>query len=88
MCSSDLTLVTQGVYQYIRHPIYAAVWLTGLAQLSLLANWIAGLAGLLSFLPVYLVRVAREERMMLDHFGDEYRAYMNRTGTIMPRLGK
>ena len=82
------TLVTQGVYQYIRHPIYTAVWLTGLAQLSLLANRIAGPAGLLSFLPVYLVRVAREERMMLDHFGDEYRAYMNRTGTIMPRLGK
>lgn len=81
-------LVTGGVYRHIRHPIYAAVWLMGLAQLLLLANWIAGPARLLLFLPVYLVRVPREERMMLDHFGNEYRAYMDRTGAIIPHLGK
>ncbi|HEY9087145.1 MAG TPA: hypothetical protein VIO36_03170 [Anaerolineaceae bacterium] len=39
----------------------AAVWL--------LANWIAGPACLALFLPVYLVRVPREERLMLDYFG-------------------
>lgn len=81
------TLVTRGVYSAIRHPIYAAVWLTGLAQALLLANWIAGPACLVLFIPVYVVRVPREEKMMLDHFGDEYRAYMNRTGGVIPRLG-
>jgi protein-S-isoprenylcysteine O-methyltransferase Ste14 len=79
-------LVTGGVYRYLRHPIYAAIWLTGLAQVLMLANWIAGPACLVLFLPVYLVRVPREERMMLDHFGDEYRAYMGRTGGVIPRL--
>jgi protein-S-isoprenylcysteine O-methyltransferase Ste14 len=39
-----------------------------------------------TFLPVYLVRVPREERMMLDHFGETYRLYMERTGQIMPRF--
>jgi protein-S-isoprenylcysteine O-methyltransferase Ste14 len=82
------TLVTQGVYQHIRHPIYAAVWLTGIAQALMLANWIAGPACLVLFLPLYLVRVPREERMMLDHFGDEYQAYMSRTGGVIPRLGQ
>jgi protein-S-isoprenylcysteine O-methyltransferase Ste14 len=82
------TLVTQGVYGSIRHPIYAAVWLTGLAQVLMLPNWLAGPACLLLFLPVYLVRVPREERMMLDHFGEAYRTYMQRTGGIIPRLGK
>ncbi len=81
------TLVTQGVYRYIRHPIYAAVWLTGLAQVLMLPNWLAGPACLLLFLPVYLVRVPREERMMLDHFGEAYRTYMYRTGGIIPRRG-
>ncbi len=81
------SLVTAGVYRYIRHPIYAALWLFGLAQALLLWNWIAGLAGLVCFIPVYYIRVPREEQMMLDHFGQEYRAYMSRTGGVIPRGG-
>ncbi|MHB1417180.1 MAG: protein-S-isoprenylcysteine O-methyltransferase [Chloroflexota bacterium] len=80
------TLITQGVYGVIRHPMYASQGLWGLAQALLLPNWIAGLGGLLSFLLFYLIRVPQEERMMLDHFGDAYRAYCQRTGRIMPRL--
>lgn len=79
------SLVTQGVYRHIRHPIYAAQWLWCVAQALLLQNWIAGLGGLLSFLPVYLYRVPREEQMMLEHFGDQYRSYMDRTGRVIPR---
>ena len=81
-------LVTGGVYARIRHPIYAAMWLMTLAQALLLANWIAGPAGLLLFLPVYLVRVPREERMMLDHFGAQYHEYMQRTGGVIPKAGR
>ncbi len=80
------SLVTHGVYQYIRHPIYAADWLWGIAQALLLQNWIGGLAALASVLPVYLYRVPREEQMMLEHFGEEYRLYMSRTGRVIPRL--
>jgi protein-S-isoprenylcysteine O-methyltransferase Ste14 len=40
----------------------------------------------LLFLPVSLVRTPREERMMLDHFGDAYREYLARTGGVLPRL--
>src|SRR5215217_1841324 len=80
-------LVTGGVYRSIRHPMYASMWLWGVAQALLLQNWIAGWAGLVSFVPLYLLRVPREERMMLDEFGEEYRSYMNRTGCIIPRLG-
>lgn len=80
------TLVTRGVYQRIRHPMYASHWLWSVAQALLLHNWIAGPASLLLFLPLYLVRVPREEQMMLDHFGDDYRAYTARTGRVLPRL--
>jgi len=82
----DQSLVTQGVYEHIRHPMYAAYWLWGIAQALLLQNWIAGLALLASFLAVYLYRVPREEQMMLEHFGEEYRLYMTRTGRVIPRL--
>ncbi len=80
------SLVTRGVYAYIRHPIYAAMWLWGIAQV-LLHNWIAGLATLVLFTPVYFRRVPREEQMMIDHFGDEYRSYMQRSGRVIPKLG-
>jgi protein-S-isoprenylcysteine O-methyltransferase Ste14 len=66
--------------------MYASIWLWGIAQTLLLQNRIAGWAGLVLFLPLYLLRVPREERMMLNEFGEEYRAYMNRTGRIIPHL--
>jgi protein-S-isoprenylcysteine O-methyltransferase Ste14 len=80
-------LVTGGVYAVIRHPIYAAIWLWGIAQALLLTNWIAGPAALVLFVPLYFTRVPREEQLMLDHYGDEYRAYMGRTGRVLPRRG-
>lgn len=81
-------LVTEGIYGTIRHPIYAAVWLTVIAQALMIDNWFVGLSGMVVYLPVYLTRVPAEERMMLDRFGDAYRAYMARTGGIIPRLGR
>ena len=84
--SEDHSLVTGGVYRHIRHPMYAAHGLWGIAQALLLQNWIAGLAFLAAFLPLYIVRVPREEQMMLKHFGEEYRSYTDRTGRVIPRL--
>lgn len=79
-------LVEQGVYRYIRHPMYAAFWLWGIAQALLLQNWICGLSYLISFLPMYLYRVPQEEQMMLDTFKEQYRQYIEHTGRILPKL--
>jgi protein-S-isoprenylcysteine O-methyltransferase Ste14 len=79
-------LVTQGVYARIRHPMYTAFWLWALAQALLLPNWIAGLSGLAGFGTLYAFRVGREEKLMLDTFGGEYQAYMERTSRLLPRL--
>jgi len=84
----DHTLVTNGIYAHIRHPMYASQWLWVLAQPLLLQNWIAGPIGFLAFGVLYFTRVAREEKMMQDHFGDEYRHYMERTGRVFPRLSR
>ena len=79
-------LVTGGVYQHVRHPMYASEWLWGVAQALLLQNWVAGWAGLVLFTPLYVLRVPREERMMLDRCGEEYHAYMDTTGRVVPHL--
>jgi protein-S-isoprenylcysteine O-methyltransferase Ste14 len=79
-------LITDGVYQRIRHPMYAGYILVGIGQMALLANWIAGPAFLVLFSLVYFQRVTREEEMMLEKFGEDYRSYMQRTGRLLPRL--
>ena len=64
--------------------MYSAFWLWAIAQALLLPNWVAGFAGLVGFGTLYFGRVAREERMMLQTFGDSYREYMARTGRVFP----
>ena len=77
-------LVTSGVYRYVRHPMYSAFFLWAVAQGLLLPNWVAGLAGLIGFGILFWFRVGREERLMLETFGEDYRAYMTRTARIVP----
>lgn len=79
------TLEVSGVYRRVRHPMYAAQWLWGISQVLLLHNWIAGFSGLTLSVLLYLFRIPGEERMMIAHFGEEYRSYMDRTGRIVPR---
>ena len=79
------TLITSGIFGYIRHPMYASQWVWVIAQPLLLQNWLAGFLNLMVFIPFYVLRVRAEEQMMLDTFGDEYRKYMEKTGAIFPK---
>lgn len=78
-------LKTDGVYALVRHPMYTAFWLWALAQVILLPNWIAGLSGLIGFGCLYAFRVPREEAMMAQAFGEEWRNYAARTPRVAPR---
>jgi protein-S-isoprenylcysteine O-methyltransferase Ste14 len=78
-------LITNGIFGFIRHPMYASQWIWVIAQPLLLQNWIAGFADLLVFTVFYFLRVSAEEKMMLDTFGDEYREYTNKTGAVFPK---
>ncbi|MGI2908284.1 protein-S-isoprenylcysteine O-methyltransferase [Tolypothrix sp. VBCCA 56010] len=80
------TLMTNGVYHSIRHPMYTSVLLLCIAQALLLPNSIAGLAGLICFSIAYATRIDKEEQMLLDQFGDEYEAYRQRTKRLVPYL--
>jgi protein-S-isoprenylcysteine O-methyltransferase Ste14 len=77
-------LVTEGIYEKLRHPMYSAFWLMALAQALFLANWIAGLSGLLGFGFLFFSRIGPEEAMMEAAFGSEYRAYQERSWRIIP----
>lgn len=80
----DQSLVTNGIYKYIRHPMYAAHLLWAIAQILILHNWIAGYSFIVVMIPHYLIRVGKEEQMMIDQFGDQYTDYMKSTKRIFP----
>jgi protein-S-isoprenylcysteine O-methyltransferase Ste14 len=80
------SLVTDGLYRYVRHPMYSSFWLWAAAQALLLPNWVAGLSGLVGVGVLYFGRVGAEEALMQKVFGDEYRTYAERTGRVIPRI--
>ncbi len=77
-------LVTEGLYRHVRHPMYSSFYLLAAAQALLIQNWIAGPIGLVAITILFLGRVDREERLMIETFGDDYRAYMRRSARIVP----
>jgi protein-S-isoprenylcysteine O-methyltransferase Ste14 len=79
-------LITNGIFGYIRHPMYASQWIWVIAQPLLLQNWVAGFLNLFVFIVFYALRVRAEEKMMLDTFGNEYLEYMNKTGAVLPKI--
>jgi len=80
------TLVTNGIYRRIRHPMYLSIWLLVIAQAMILPNYVAGFSGLVPFALLYFLRVGKEERMMGEEFGSEYEQYLRKTGRLFPKL--
>ncbi len=80
------TLITNGVYKYIRHPMYASLLIANIAQPLLIQNWIAGPSSIIMFILFYTFRTRAEEKMLTEKFGDPYREYKKATGGIFPKL--
>jgi protein-S-isoprenylcysteine O-methyltransferase Ste14 len=80
------TLVSTGPYRWVRHPFYIAVALFMLANALAAANWFILVTGS-GVVLLLVVRTRREEERLLLRFGEPYRAYVERTGRFMPRLG-
>jgi protein-S-isoprenylcysteine O-methyltransferase Ste14 len=78
-------LITTGPYAHMRHPLYTGLIGWAVALTLLTANWI--------FVAICIIsaggliwRIPREEKMMIEAFGDEYRTYMQHTGRYFPRF--
>ena len=82
----DHELIMSGPYKYIRHPMYASVYLTYVGFLILTANWLLGVLLLAPFTILYISRIRSEEQMMLEKFGEKYQEYMKKSGRLFPKF--
>ncbi len=80
-----LPLVTDGLYHYMRHPLYTFsllfIWLFPLMSWNILAFNL----GVTIYL---LVGIQLEERKLLAEFGETYAEYRRRTAMLIPRVGR
>jgi protein-S-isoprenylcysteine O-methyltransferase Ste14 len=78
------TLVMSGPYRWVRHPLYDALALLVLSASAITASWFLFLTGAAALALIW-IRTRKEEEMLLERFGNQYRAYMVRTGRFLPR---
>ncbi|HJT87532.1 MAG TPA: isoprenylcysteine carboxylmethyltransferase family protein [Bryobacteraceae bacterium] len=79
------TLVTSGLYRFIRHPSYLGLLLTALGWSFGFRSGV-GLLLLALLIPPLLARIHAEENLLQSQFGEEYRAYVKRTSRLIPGI--
>lgn len=78
-------LIREGAFGLVRHPVYLGEILFYLAllmfslSLASAAIWFLGI--------IFMHYISRyEERLLIDYFGEEYRAYMNKVPMWIPKI--
>ncbi len=79
-------LITNGIYRYIRHPLYTFGASMFVSFGMMADSWYIAALGVLTFI-IMAIRTPKEEANLIEKFGDEYREYMKRTGRFFPKLG-
>lgn len=83
---SDSELKTDGLYKWMRHPIYTGLMITTLGT-ALEAGSVAKLFFVAALMVLLNYKAKWEESFLLERYPD-YRAYMSTTGRFVPRLNR
>lgn len=79
-------LIMVGPYKTVRHPMYTAFLMISGGLFLASALLPIGVVVLGGVIAVIWSRTPREEQLLTEAFGDEYRRYVARTGALFPKL--
>lgn len=80
------TLITNGVYKIVRHPLYASIiWMIYAVGL-LYKNYMVIILNTFVFIPFMTYRSNQEEKELLFVFKEEYINYQKRVGRFFPKF--
>jgi protein-S-isoprenylcysteine O-methyltransferase Ste14 len=82
---TDHHLVRNGPYARIRHPIYSGVLLGIAGTATVVGEW-RGILAFLLMLINYTIKAKREDEILSECFGQEFREYQARAGLLLPRI--
>jgi protein-S-isoprenylcysteine O-methyltransferase Ste14 len=80
----DHKLITSGVYQIVRHPIYAAMFGMLIATALTLSHWLITIIAVVVFLAGTKVRTFSEEKLLRDAFPEDYKNYAAQVAGFIP----
>ncbi len=81
----DDGLIAEGIYRYIRHPLYSSLLFLAWGIFLKRVSWIGGLLGMTATLAAYIA-ARKEEVENIGRFGEAYRRYMEQTKMFIPFL--
>jgi protein-S-isoprenylcysteine O-methyltransferase Ste14 len=79
----DHQLITHGIYKLTRHPIYLGTIMACIG-FPVYASSLYGFLIMSAMIPIFLVRIKIEERLLTEEFGKSYRTYMEDTSKLIP----
>jgi len=82
--SDDHELIQTGAYRWVRHPIYASMFGMLTATAAAYTWWPMWIAGTVFFLIGTEIRIAAEDRLLAERFGDVFVAYRSRVKAYFP----
>lgn len=81
------TLVREGIYRVVRHPVYLTAAVAGMA-FALVVNYLGVYILFVSAFPLLYLITVLEEHELIDRFGEEYRRYQREVPRLLPRWQK
>lgn len=79
-------LLTSGLYNQVRHPLYAGGFLGRIGIGLTLRGYVTTFLYSLVFFIVFRARMKIEEELLLEEFGEEYEEYMQQTKRLIPYI--
>jgi protein-S-isoprenylcysteine O-methyltransferase Ste14 len=76
-------LVRNGPYKYIRNPIYTGI-VCGFFGTFITFGTTASLVGFIIILSTYIVKIDKEQRYLIEEFGEEYKKYISESWALIP----
>jgi protein-S-isoprenylcysteine O-methyltransferase Ste14 len=77
------TLVTEGIFRYIRHPLYSSLLFLAWGIFFKLPSWLGALLGVTTSVLLFLT-AKTEERENIQYFSKAYQIYMEHTQMFIP----
>ncbi len=81
------TFTRKGVFNIVRHPLYASLMLMFYGACIVYPNYLAFLANTFIFIPFMYYRARQEEKLLSETF-NEYRQYKKEVGMFFPKIKK
>lgn len=76
-------LVIHGLYRFTRNPMYLGV-ITALIGLPMFASSLSGVLTMSALIPIFLIRIRLEEKLLTEAFQEQYQKYKSTTKRLIP----